>query len=171
MEAVEQQARVAKETLKNALDEFSKMVSAASPLPVEVGPKDIQSGVLDILRIANLTETEMLENCLDEKIEDSNLIFKACKKLECSKHQLYTKRENLLDELKEKDGCVQESKASNEKFKFQLKELAEKHRTLAFSGQHNEVEEQAKWARIDTLDAHVLMAIARKKLERDKGAD
>ncbi|VDP14373.1 unnamed protein product [Heligmosomoides polygyrus] len=50
-------------------------------------------------------------------------------------------------------------------------ELAEKHRTLAFSGQHNELEEQAKWARIDTLDAHVLMAIARKKLEGDKGAD
>ncbi|VDO97756.1 unnamed protein product [Heligmosomoides polygyrus] len=154
IEAVEQQARVAKETLKNALDEVSKMVSAASPSPVEVGPKDIQSGVLDILRIANLNETEKLENCLDEKIEDSNLIFKACKKLECSKLQLYTKIENLLDEFKKK-----------------LKELAEKHRTLAFSGQHNELEEQAKWVRIDTLDAHVLMAIARKKLERDKGAD
>ncbi|VDP59689.1 unnamed protein product [Heligmosomoides polygyrus] len=50
-------------------------------------------------------------------------------------------------------------------------EMTQRHGTLAFSGQPSELEEQAKWARIDTLDAHVLMAIARKKLEREKGAD
>lgn len=118
------------------------MVSVTSPPPVEVGPKDIQSGVLDISRIANLTETKKLENCLDEEIEDSNLIFEAYKKLECSKHQLYTKIEDLLDELKEKYDYVQELKASNEKFKFHLMQLTQKHRTLAFSEQHNELESE-----------------------------
>ncbi|VDP00385.1 unnamed protein product [Heligmosomoides polygyrus] len=49
----------------------------------------------------------------------------------------------------------------------ELMELTQKPRTLAFSGQHNGLGAQAKWARIDTLDAHVLMTIARKKNSRE----
>lgn len=56
-----------------------------------------------------------------------------------------------------KEGIVAESGRN-------LMQLTQKHRTLAFSEQHNELEseydqpKQAKCARIDTLDALVLTA-------------
>ncbi|KAL6723339.1 hypothetical protein Aduo_018354 [Ancylostoma duodenale] len=70
MESVERQAKVAKEATKVLLEQFMwECEEHIQNMGVDERD-DIEEGVIEILKVAGLTQTNQLETCLDEKMSD-----------------------------------------------------------------------------------------------------
>ncbi|KAL6734014.1 hypothetical protein Aduo_004601 [Ancylostoma duodenale] len=70
MESVERQAKVAKEATKVLLEQFMwECEEHIQNMGVDERD-DIEEGVIEILKVAGLTQTNQLETCLNEKMSD-----------------------------------------------------------------------------------------------------
>ncbi|KIH58684.1 zinc knuckle, partial [Ancylostoma duodenale] len=134
MESVERQAKVAKETTKISLEQFigewEEIVQS-----ILIGKRsDIEDGVIEILQVANLTQTHQLELCLDERIADRETI-QALGDIELTSRIGQLGQQPLMG-IAPNDG---------------------------YKGHFN-------FGGLESYDLHMLIAIARKKLQRDKGS-
>ncbi|RCN50282.1 zinc knuckle [Ancylostoma caninum] len=157
MESVERQAKVAKETTKISLEQFTRdWEEMVQNIPIgERG--DIENGVIEILKVANLTQTHQLGTCLDERIADREYIQVLGDIVGCPSSNSVEQIRLLVEKLNEKERNIERLTQQIEQQNVQIQELTSRIGHFDFGG-------------LESYDPHVLLAIARKKLQLDKGS-
>ncbi|KAL6726510.1 hypothetical protein Aduo_008477 [Ancylostoma duodenale] len=175
MESVERQAKVAKETTKISLEQFigewEEIVQS-----ILIGKRsDIEDGVIEILQVANLTQTHQLELCLDERIADRETIQALGDIVGCSSSDLVEQIRLLVEKSNEKERNIEQLTEQIEKQNVQIQELTSRigqlgQQPLMGIAPNDGYKGHFNFGGLESYDLHMLIAIARKKLQRDKGS-
>ncbi|VDP52858.1 unnamed protein product [Heligmosomoides polygyrus] len=122
-EAVRTQTRLAWESIKNVFEQARLEVHEG----IVSGTQGVEEDVLDILRVAKLTTTKQLKQCLDNKLKVDRQLAGMCSRLQCdSVEALEYKIEELSETLKDKELRVSQLQEKVKEQQFQLKELVDK---------------------------------------------
>ncbi|EYC07813.1 hypothetical protein Y032_0068g141 [Ancylostoma ceylanicum] len=192
MESVERQAKVAKAATKILSEQLvEECEECIQNLEVEKRD-DIEEGVIEILKVAGLTQTDQLETCLDGRMSDRESLQVLTDMIGCPSSDLVDRVRQLVERANEKSN---ENEKLTKRIKQQvasrgwgsrrqvrtLQELVSPPQTLMQndkvfqSGCHPITVKSATitghidLACLESIDAHVLLA--KRKLQLDKGCE
>ncbi|EYC17400.1 hypothetical protein Y032_0030g2025 [Ancylostoma ceylanicum] len=103
MESVERHAKVAKEATKVLLEQFVWECEEHTRNMRGDERDDIEEGVIEILRVAGLTQTNQLELCLDEKMSDRDSLQRLSEMVGCLSGDLVERVRELLEGSSKKE--------------------------------------------------------------------
>ncbi|VDL71793.1 unnamed protein product [Nippostrongylus brasiliensis] len=173
-EMVERQVKVAKETIKTTLEQTvaHQKIRTATKSVQTLEKRDIDEEVVEMLKIANLTQAAQLEKCLDEKLADQEVLRELCEVTGCEKNELEVKLREMKERIAEKEHDIAELREYIEQQEIQIRELTEQMRemghgksqaTSSSGGYGQDAVSLAQW------DPHMLIAIANRMLKEKNG--
>ncbi|KAL6738187.1 hypothetical protein Aduo_011760 [Ancylostoma duodenale] len=133
MEVVTRQIKVSNEMILNACDQIGE----GGQDPVESG---IEEGVIEILKVANLTRVDELEICLDDRLRDKETIQRLCDAIRCEKGELEKRVREMVNKLEENESTLASMQEYVKKQDVQVQELTKKITMLGHSGSQPDVE-------------------------------
>ncbi|VDP62983.1 unnamed protein product [Heligmosomoides polygyrus] len=178
-EVLDRQVKVAKETIKNVLEQAAvQQENHTSTKGVQTLEKDQDIGeeVVELLKIASLTQVEQLERYLDESMADREALRVLCEVASCEKAELEMKLREMKRNLESNEHDIVRLREYIDQQEIQVRELTEEMRemgrdksqpltsTSAASGNYlQDAASLAQW------DPSVLIAIANKMLKEYNG--
>ncbi|KAL6743599.1 hypothetical protein Aduo_016619 [Ancylostoma duodenale] len=116
VEVVRKQTQLAWESIKNVFEQARVEVVQATGT---VGPQLVEEGVFQILRVAGLTSTAQLEQCLDETMNLRTKMGTLCNRLGCTTETIEECVSDMRGTLAEKEMMIRSLRSELEAEKLQ----------------------------------------------------